>query len=370
MNATNLFKKCNSATNLRDALLKERIFLVSLIILLVFILFFSLIVAVVFGPVSIEAYDVYRIIIYNSFKIGIGDMSTLTEGVSYDIIWHIRFPRVLMGAVIGMGLAIVGVAMQAMIQNPLADPYILGVSSGATLGATLAIMLGIGSFLGANAIGVTAFIGAFAASIVVYTLANIGGRSSTLKLLLAGIAIGAVCLSFSNFIVFYANDAEGIKTLTFWIMGSLVSASWDNIVLPGIVTLAGVLFFIFQFRNMNLMLMGDESAIALGVDLHFWRKVYMLITSLMIGMVVSVAGIIGFVGLIIPHIVRLLVGTDHRNLVPISALIGAIFLIWTDVFARTLMGGEEIPIGILTSMLGAPFFVWLLLKKSYEFGGS
>ncbi len=359
-----------NTNSFKEGIIKDRKVFIITILLLIITLFLSIIFAVVFGPVEIKATEAFRIVVYNTVKIPIGDIETLTSGMNYDIIWGIRVPRVLLGAVVGMGLSIVGVVMQAMVQNPLANPYTLGISSGASLGATFAIMLGVGGIFGTNAIGISAFIGAFICSVAVYILSNIGGNSSSVKLLLAGMAISAICSSFTSFIIFIANDAQGMKTLTFWLMGSLVSGSWQNIITPSIIIVLGVLFFIFQFRNLNMMLMGDENAITLGTNLNSHRKVYMLITSLMTGMIVYVAGTIGFVGLLIPHIVRGIVGSDHRKLVPISALIGAIFLIWTDVFARTIMGGTEIPIGVITSLLGAPFFLWLMVKKSYGFGGN
>ncbi|SHK02353.1 FecCD family ABC transporter permease [Paramaledivibacter caminithermalis] len=369
---TNLFKKNNNekSCEFEHGIIRDRRFLGVIIFLLFIALFVSIILAVVFGPVYIKPSEVLRIVIYNTIKIPIGDIDSLTSGVNYDIIWGIRFPRIILGAVVGMGLAIVGVVMQAMVQNPLANPYTLGISSGASLGATFAIMIGVGRLFGTNAVGISAFLGAFICSLSVYVLSNIGGRSSSVKLLLAGMATSAICSAFTSFIIFIANDAHGMRTLTFWLMGSLTSASWDNIIMPSIIILFGVFFFVFQFRNLNMMLMGDENAITLGTDLNIYRKIYMVITSLMTGMIVCVAGTIGFVGLIIPHIVRGLAGSDHRKLVPISSLVGAIFLIWTDVFAKSIMGGAEMPIGVITSLLGAPFFVWLMIKKSYGFGGN
>lgn len=336
-----------------------------MIIILVALLFLSIVLAVTFGSVDLSAYESYRIIIYNLFHIPIGDIDTLTKGSMYDIIWQIRFPRVLMAAIVGMGLSTVGVTMQATVHNPLADPYILGLSSGASLGATFAILIGVsGVFLG-SAVSFGAFVGALLSSIFVYILSNLGGRMSSIKLILSGMIISAICSAFTNFIIYTTNDLEGMRTVAFWMMGSLAGASWKNITIPALVILLGAIFFIFQFRTLNTMLLGDEAAVTLGIDLAKYRKVYMVISSLITGVIVSVCGTIGFVGLIIPHIVRLFIGSDHKKLIPISSLFGAIFLIWTDVLARTLMKTFELPIGVITSMIGAPFLLWLMIRNSY-----
>ena len=255
------------------------------------------------------------------------------------------------------------------IAATMADPYVLGISSGASLGATSAILLGVGAAFGSNSVGVMAFLGAFVVSLAVVGLANIGGRANSVKLLLAGTALSSVCSAFSNFIVYIAHDKEGIQTVTYWMMGALGGATWeiDGTVL--LVVLAGIVFFLTQYRTLNLMLLGDETSITLGTDLHKWRQLYLLVCAAIVGFSVYAAGMIGFVGLVIPHVVRMLYGTDHKRLLPISALVGAIFLIWADVACRTILPGQELPIGILTSMIGAPCFIYLMARKRYGFGG-
>lgn len=259
--------------------------------------------------------------------------------------------------------------MQAVVKNPLADPYILGISSGASLGATMAIMLGVGAFLGSNFVGIAAFAGAFLISLGVMTLANIGGRSNSTKLLLAGMALSAICSAFSNFIVYFANDKNGIQTVTYWLMGSLAGAEWESIAVVFPIVVIAAVFFWSQARRLNLMLLGDEASITLGTNLHKWRHIYLLVISVIIGFVVYSSGMIGFVGLVIPHIVRMIFGTDHRRLVPLCALVGAIYLIWADVLCRIIIPKTELPIGILTSMIGAPCFIYLMVRKRYGFGG-
>lgn len=260
--------------------------------------------------------------------------------------------------------------MQAVVKNPLAEPYVLGISSGASLGATSAVLLGIGAAFGANSVGVMACLGAFGISIGVVAISNIGGRSNSVKLLLAGMALSSVCSAFSNLIVYFAHDKEGIQSVTYWMMGSTAGASWPKLAVIVPVVIAGTLFFLTQCRTLNLMLLGDESAITLGKDLHRWRQVYLLVSSAIVGFAVYSAGMIGFVGLVVPHVMRMVYGTDHRRLLPASALAGAILLVWADVGCRVLIPGMELPIGLLTSIIGAPCFIYLMVRKRYGFGGA
>ena len=288
----------------------------------------------------------------------------------HDVVWLIRLPRVLLALAVGMALSVCGVVMQAIVQNPLADPYVLGISSGASLGATLAIMLGIGSFLGGNSVGITAFIGAMITSFAVMAIANMGGKATSAKLILAGMAVSAVCSAFSNFVIYITNDKNAATEVMKWSMGSLAGASWTRVGVMLPVTLVCVAVFWTQYRNLNLMLLGDDVSITLGTDLHRLRTFYLIVASVMIGFAVYCAGVIGFVGLVIPHVVRILFGTDHRKLLPLSALLGASFLIWCDVACRVILKNSEMPIGVLVSIIGAPCFIYLLVRKSYGFGGA
>lgn len=297
-------------------------------------------------------------------------IDAMGKGPVHDIVWLLRLPRLLLAAIVGCGLSSCGVIMQAIVKNPLADPYILGISSGASLGATAAILLGVGVSLGENFVGIAAFIGAFAISLGVLFISNLGGRSNSMKLLLAGMALSAVCGAFSSFIVYFANNKEGMQTIAYWMMGSFAGAKWDNLAVIAPIVIVAVLFFWTQSRILNLMLLGDESALTLGTDLHVYRQVYLLISSLIVGFVVYSAGMVGFVGLIVPHVVRMLVGTDHKKLIPVTALVGAIFLVIADGLCRIIIPRTELPIGILISLIGAPAFVYLMVKRSYGFGGN
>ncbi len=364
--------------------LHRRHVLLSIAIVVFFILFIlSILLSVTIGAVKISLEDVYRIVLYQSthFQIGtletgiqIGDLDFLSKGTVYEIVWNVRMPRVIMGAVIGVLLAMCGVVMQATVQNPLADPYILGISSGASLGATFSIMIGASSvFTGVLAtmgIAFWAFAGALGAMSLVILLANIGGgRITSAKLVLAGSVVGSLCSSFTNMIIYIGNDAENMKTVSYWLLGSMTSARWEKLWLPSICMALGLIYLLTQTRNLNTLLLGDEAAITLGVDLSKRRKIYMVLTSLLSAVAVCTCGIVGFVGLMIPHIVRGFVGSDHRFLLPIAALSGGIFLIWADVIARIILSNTEIPIGVITSAIGAPIFVYMMVKKSYGFGG-
>ena len=336
---------------------------IGVVLTLLVILVGSIMISVTLGSAKISVSEVYKVLGYK--LLGIKAYSEYSSGPMHDVVWVIRFPRVA----IGMSLSISGVVMQAIVKNPLADPYILGISSGASLGATFAIMLGFGAVLGGNFVGVMAFIGALLVSFGVLLLANIKGSATSSKLILAGMALSAVCSSFSNFIIYIANDKTGMQSVTYWLLGSLAGAKWetDIIILP--IVIIACLFFWSRYRVLNLMLLGDDVSITLGTDLHKPRHIYLIITSIMIGLSVYCAGVIGFVGLIIPHAVRMIFGTDHKKLIPISALVGSIFMIFADALSRIIIPNSEIPIGILISMVGAPVFIYLMVKKSYGFGG-
>ncbi len=327
----------------------------------------SILASITFGNADISISDVYKVILYKITRVsGLADYG---QGAVHDVVWLIRFPRVIMAVAVGMGLSVCGTVMQAVVKNPLADPYVLGVSSGAYLGAAASIILGIGAVVGDNSIGIMAFAGAFLASLAVLAISGIGGRSSATRLILAGMAISAVCSAFANFLIYMSQDREATTQISYWSMGSLAAADWDNVPVTLMVMILGAMLFMTQYRKLNLMLLGDETAITLGTDLHKARMAYMLLSAFMVGFAVCAAGMIGFVGLIIPHAMRMLFGTDHKRLIPLCALTGAIFLIWADVACRVILDHAELPIGILISLIGAPCFIYLMIKRTYRAGG-
>ncbi len=342
---------------------------ITLIVCLKLFLVFSIIIAVTIGSTTIPFADVFQVI-FNKIKfyLGFSHNTDLLKGATHDIVMLIRLPRLILACAVGCGLAVSGVVTQAIVKNPLADPYILGISSGASLGATLAIMLGVGSFFGANAIGIMGCLGAFVISILVLALANIGGRSNSVKLLLSGMALSTLCSAFSSFIVYLANDKEGMMTITYWLMGSFGGAKWEKIIIVYPIVIIITLFFCSQYRILNLMLLGDTQAQNLGTDLNKYRNLYLFLSSILIGFMVYSAGMIGFVGLIIPHIARFLVGNNHKKLILIAGFLGSILLVWADVLCRVIIPKNELPIGILISMIGAPAFIYLMIKQNYTFG--
>lgn len=347
--------------------LKKRGYLficLGLLIILIIALFWAMSI----GTVKLPMISIYNAVIEQ--LLGNQPIEGVNRGPVHDIIWILRLPRLVLAAFVGMGLSVCGVIMQAVVKNPLADPYILGISSGASLGATTAILLGVGVAWGENFIGITAFIGAFIMSLGVLFISNLGGRSNSVKLLLAGMALSAVCGAFSSFIVYFANNKEGMQTIAYWMMGSFAGAKWETLAVVGPLIILSVLFFWTQSRMLNLMLLGDESALTLGTDLHIYRQIYLLISALIVGFVVYSAGMVGFVGLVVPHVIRMLVGTDHKKLIPVAALTGAVFLVIADGLCRIIIPKTELPIGILISLIGAPCFVYLMIKKTYGFGGN
>ena len=267
----------------------------------------------------------------------------------------------------GAGLALAGVVMQASVQNPLAEPFILGIASGASVGATLAILIGTAAI----PFGVpgAAFLGAILATLAVLMLAGIHRRVSTVKLVLAGAAISALCVAATNFIVYMAADAEGMQSAAFWTMGSLADAKWHSLFLPVLVVTALIVYFLSQLRTLDVLLLGEELAVTLGIDASAKRRLYMGLLALLTGVLVATCGIIGFVGLVVPHLVRAFTGASHRRLLPAALLVGAIFLVVADLLARTLLPAGDLPIGIITALIGAPLFMKLLFGSSGNFGG-
>ena len=329
------------------------------------ILVLTMILATGIGPVSIPFKTVWKIV-WNRVT-GMGDVSDIKLSTQ-NIVWHLRVPRVLMGAMVGASLTLSGVAMQSFTKNPLASPYVLGISSGATFGATLAIVTGSLFFLGSYAVEGGAFLGAMAAILIVYYMAKSGKEVAPIKLVLVGTAIAAMFTAFSNFIVYKAPDDSKIREVTFWTLGSVASSKWEELIPVVVILVPGFICMFAMSDAMNALLMGESSAVTLGVNVNLVRKVTVFLSAALTGVTVALTGSIGFVGLVIPHIVRSMVGADHKKVIPISTLIGAIFLVWVDVGARMFDAPGEIPIGIITSMIGAPIFLWMIRVRRYAFG--
>jgi iron complex transport system permease protein len=329
------------------------------------LLLLSVTLAVMIGPVPIAPGLVWRVALH---QLAPGLVTADWAAFQQNIVWELRFPRVLLGGLVGAGLAVVGATMQALVRNPLADPYLLGVSSGASLGAVAVIVLGL-SWFGIFSLAIAAFLGALLAFAAVYALARQGGRLTTARLILAGVAVAYIFGALTNVLIYSAGEGEQVQSVIFWMLGGLGGARWEYLSLPALALLLGTCFLTAQARALNALSVGEETAVTLGVDTSRFRQQTFALTALLTGTLVAVSGGIGFVGLMLPHILRLLVGADHRRLLPVAALSGASFLIWVDVLARVVVAPQELPLGIITALLGAPFFIWLMRRSGDAPGG-
>jgi len=280
------------------------------------------------------------------------------------IILAIRLPRVILAALVGASLAVCGAALQSLFKNPMADPFILGISNGAALGATIIMVYGISFGLGIFDLPFLAFVGAIATIFLVYRIAKIGQKVPVNTLLLSGIAISAFFSAITSLIMFTSNAS--FEHIMFWTMGGFSGRGWEYIwmVLP--FAFVGTVIVLYYARNLNALMFGEESAQYLGIDTERLKKTLLIISAIMTGAAVAVSGVIGFVGLIIPHIIRLIVGPDHRILLPVTIFSGALFLVVADILARTVIAPAELPIGVITALCGAPFFLYLLRSKRGE----
>jgi iron complex transport system permease protein len=343
--------------------------LVLLLMVLSLLLPVSINLAVTLGPVEISSATTWRIAYFEVLRLfGLDPPVGEWTMAQYNIVWEIRFPRVLLAALVGSALAVVGVAMQAMVRNPLADPYLLGVSSGASVGAVSVLAWGAFAFAGRHALSLGAFLGATLACALVYLVARIHGHLSATRLILGGVAVGYFLSGLTSLITLTADQHELTRSVLSWMLGSVAGAQWHHLGLPFLALLVCAFGLFSQSRALDALLLGDETASTLGVDAARIRRVLFLAASFLTGIMVAVSGAIGFIGLMVPHAARLLVGSGHRRVLPVSALIGAIFLVWVDVIARTAFQPVEVPVGAITALLGGPFFVWLLCRHGRTMG--
>jgi iron complex transport system permease protein len=289
-----------------------------------------------------------------------------TEDVANVIIWDIRFPRILMGLFVGASLAIIGAALQALVRNPLADPYVLGISSGAALGATMGLALGLGAIVGGFGLPLFAFIGGGLSIVLVYGIAASQGRLPMHQLLLAGVIVNAVCSALMMFVTSILNPAS-LYRVVLWLMGTLNAPSIPMLIGIGVCLLIAIVLLLRESQALNLLAVGEDAARSLGVDSVRVQRTVFLVSAVLTGAVVSVSGMIGFVGMVVPHLVRILCGADHRLLLPVSALGGGILLMVADTVARTVVAPAEIPVGVITALIGGPFFIYLLMTRKYRF---
>lgn len=322
-------------------------------------LLISMVLCVGIGPAPIGPSTVAGVIAH---RMGLPVTPTWT-GSEEAIVWTMRAPRVLLGVAVGAGLALCGAALQALVRNVLADPYILGISGGASTGAAGAILFGLGAGAGQHALPLSAFLGALGASLLVFVIARAEGHVTSLRLLLAGIAVGYALSATTSFLIFASDDAEGSRTVMFWLLGSLSLGRWDPfLVLVLVLVGASAGLLMLWSRRLDALALGDGTARALGVRPTHARLQILTVVSLGTGAMVAAAGAIGFVGLVVPHLGRRLVGAVHARLLPVVALLGAVLLIWADALSRILMQPRELPIGIVTALVGAPFLLLLIRR--------
>nr|WP_200931292.1 iron ABC transporter permease [Frankia sp. R43] len=299
-----------------------------------------------------------------TWRVVTGHLTGRTAGldpVVDQIVWEYRVPRVLLAALCGAGLAVAGVVLQTLVDNPLADPYVMGLSPGASLGAVIVITAGSGA-VGGVGVSSAAFGGAMVAAVAVFLLGQRRGRLAPTRLVLAGVAVGYLLLAVTSYVQLSA-DPNQLRQVMFWLLGSVAGATWDQLP-PAAATVAVVTALLAPLgRRLNALAHGEEQAIAFGVDVTRLRVGLLLAASLLTGVLIAVAGGIGFVGLMIPHLTRLAFGADHRRLLPLAALVGAGYLVCVDLLSRTVDRPNELPLGILTAAFGAPFFLWLLRRN-------
>ncbi|MET3234132.1 UNVERIFIED_ORG: iron complex transport system permease protein [Burkholderia sp. 1263] len=321
----------------------------------------SAVVSIGIGPVQIAPSVTWEILSSHLVGLITGEGSGTWSSGQDSIVWLIRFPRVILGALVGAGLALVGAVLQAVTRNPLADPHLLGVTSGATLGVVTVILF-LGETIGIATLPVAAFIGALLAMCIVISVATRHGRLNSDRLLLSGVAVSFFVMAVANLLLF-TGDHRALSSVLFWMLGGLGLARWNLLAIPAIVLAGGFVMLAGTARSLNAVMAGDQTASTLGINVSALRIQVFVLASLMTGVMVAMSGSIGFVGLMIPHVARRFVGTDHRRLLPVTTLFGAIFLIWVDVAARTIIAPEDLPIGVATAAIGGIFFIWLMKRR-------
>jgi iron complex transport system permease protein len=289
--------------------------------------------------------------------------------VADQIVWQIRLPRVFLAALVGAALSTAGTVVQVLVRNALADPFLLGVSSGASVGATAVLLFGAFASLGTWAISFGSVLGALAAMAAVFLVSRRGRQLAPTQLILCGVVLSALFESTTSFLIFRGNP-QATQSVLFWLLGSFGNASWQQLPIPAIALVVAMVYLLALGRSLNALAMGAEPAASLGVDVHRLRRNLFIVTSLMVGVAVAVSGVIGFVGLVVPHIVRLVVGSDHRRVLPVGVLFGAAFMVVGDLLARTIVAPQEMPIGVITAFIGAPVLIVLIRRRPYLYGAT
>ncbi|WP_414943966.1 FecCD family ABC transporter permease [Amycolatopsis sp. cmx-11-32] len=335
------------------------------VVLLSAALLISLIAGIALGPTAVALPDVLRYL----GKAIVGGTITGDEVAGYSIVWQVRTPRVLLAAVVGAGLAVVGVAVQGLVRNALADPFVLGISSGASVGAAAVVVFGLFAGLGVLALSTAAFLGALGATALVYLAARSKFGLTPLRLVLTGVALTYAFQAVMSVLVYLSPNGQAAQTVLFWLLGSLGSATWASLPLAALGVAVAIVVLLRYGTALDVLSMGDETAMSLGTDAAALRRWLFLLTAVVTGLLVAVSGSIGFVGLVLPHVVRMVAGSGHRRVLALAPLVGAVFLVWVDLLARTLVAPEELPLGVITALIGVPVFLVVMRRRGYAFGG-
>ncbi len=324
----------------------------------------SFVVSAGFGSASVAPADVADVLAAHLTG------TTAPDATLDAIVWELRVPRGLLAIVVGSGLAVAGVAMQTLVRNPLADPHLLGVSAGASVGATAVITTGAFAGAGVWALSGGALVGALAAAVLVFAIASAQGGLTPLRLVLIGTVMASAFSALASFMVFRSPEPQAAQSVLFWMLGSFAGAAWDQLLLPSVIVVLCTGALMAASSWLDAVAAGPDTAASLGVPLTALRRGLFVVLALLVGGLVAVAGAIGFVGLVLPHVARLLVGARHRIVLPVAALGGAIFMLWVDVAARVVGGAAEIPLSVITGLIGAPVFLVLLGRRQYRFGSA
>ena len=326
----------------------------------------SMLTATILGKVGMPLADIAKMFLN---KLAVFDFEPTWRAVDETILFQVRLPRVVGGALVGGALATAGVLFQGLFRNPMADPYIIGTSAGAALGATIAMMLPVGlAFLGFGLVPILAFVGALLTVLLVYRLARVGGKTPIVSMLLAGFVISGMLTALMFLLITLSNDLHPrIQSLYMFLMGGVSVTGWRQLVVIAPLVVGGVLAARLLAFRLNAFSLGEEGAAYVGVDVERDKMIILALGSALTAAAVSISGLIGFVGLVVPHAVRLVLGPEHRLLIPASAAVGAAFVVIADLLARTIISSGELPVGIITALIGAPFFIYLLRRTGKEY---
>jgi iron complex transport system permease protein len=342
---------------------RDRLPLTAVLIGCAVLLLVTMTLGVAIGSVALSPAAIWQVIIGHLLG------RPQTDPVADEIVWLIRLPRVLLAAVVGAALTTAGTVVQALVRNALADPFLLGVSSGASVGATAVLLFGAFASLGVWSLSVGSVMGALGAMATVFLVSRTGRQLAPTQLILCGVVLSALFESVTSFLIFRGNP-QATQSILFWLLGSFGNANWTQLPIPAACLVVAMGYLLAQARALNALAMGSEPAASLGVDVTRLRRNLFLVTSLMVGVAVAVSGVIGFVGLVVPHIVRLMVGSEHRRVLPVGVLFGASFMVVGDLLARTIVSPQEMPIGVITAFIGAPTLIVLIRRRPYLYGAT